>query len=245
MGAFYLALRQTFVSSFLSYNVAKSSHCSLFLFASTITIALDTIASFMQTMGTNRIEAFSDGVIAIILTVMVLELKVPSSATLPAMKASVPTLLSYALSFLIIAIMWVNHHHMMHVAKHPTAALLWANNNLLFWMSLIPFVTAFMGQTRGAPLAVAAYGLVLTMAALGFTLLRLAIVRGYRGHVSVYVREQNRRSLRKNLWSNLLYAASVPLAFVHISLSFFIFLLIPAIYFLPEREIEKLAADLR
>ena len=107
-------------------------------------------------MGTNRIEAFSDGVIAIILTVMVLELKIPASATLPALKAVLPTLLSYALSFLIIAIMWVNHHHMMHLAKHPTAVLLWANNNLLFWMSLIPFVTAFMGQTHGTPLAVAA-----------------------------------------------------------------------------------------
>ena len=199
----------------------------------------------MQTMGTNRIEAFSDGVIAIILTVMVLELKIPASATLPALKAVLPTLLSYALSFLIIAIMWVNHHHMMHLAKHPTAVLLWANNNLLFWMSLIPFVTAFMGQTHGTPLAVAAYGLVLTLATVAFTLLRIAISHGHRGHITAHVQEQNRRSLRKNIWSNLLYAASVPLAFVHISLSFFIFLLIPAIYFLPERTIEELAAEMR
>ncbi len=198
----------------------------------------------MQTMGTNRIEAFSDGVIAIILTVMVLELKVPTSASLPAIKAAVPTLLSYALSFLIVAIMWVNHHHLLHLAKHASASLLWANNNLLFWMSLIPFVTAFMGQTHGAPLAVAAYGVVLTMAAVAFTLLRLAIHRDHRGHASAHIQEQNRRSLRKNIWSNVLYAASVPLAFVHISLSFFIFLLIPAIYFLPERKIEELIAEL-
>jgi uncharacterized membrane protein len=197
----------------------------------------------MQTMGTNRIEAFSDGVIAIILTVMVLELKIPSSATLPAMKAVVPSLVSYGLSFLIIAIMWVNHHHVMHLAKHASASLLWANNNLLFWMSLIPFVTAFMGQTHWAPLAVAAYGLVLTFAAVGFTLLRLVITRDHRGHASVH--EQNRRALRKSLWANVLYASSVPLAFVHISLSFFIFLLIPAIYFLPERKIEELAAELK
>ncbi len=196
----------------------------------------------MQTMGTNRIEAFSDGVIAIILTVMVLELKMPMSASLPAIKAAVPTLLSYALSFLIVAIMWVNHHHMMHLAKHSSASLLWANNNLLFWMSLIPFVTAFLGQTHGAPLAVAAYGLVLTLAAVAFTLLRLAITRDPHGHVSA--REQNRRALHKSMWASVLYASSVPLAFVHISLSFFIFLLIPAMYFLPERKIEELIAEL-
>lgn len=173
---------------------------------------------------------------------MVLELKVPSSATIPAMKAVIPSLLSYGLSFLIIAIMWVNHHHMMHLAKHASARLLWTNNNLLFWMSLIPFVTAFMGQTRGAPFAVAAYGMVLTMASVAFTLLRLAMTRDPRGHAT---NKQNRRAMLKSMWSNVLYAASVPLAFVHISLSFFIFLLIPAIYFLPERKIEELAAELR
>ena len=198
----------------------------------------------MEIMGTNRIEAFSDGVIAIILTVMVLELKIPATATVAALRAVLPTLLSYTLSFLIIAIMWVNHHHLMHLAKHPTPGLLWANNNLLFWMSLIPFVTAFMGQTHGAPLAVAAYGFVLTFAAVGFTLVRLAIVGGHLGHASEQVQRQDRHALRKSMWSNVLYAASVPLAFVHISLSFFIFLLIPALYFLPERKIEEIAAEL-
>jgi len=197
----------------------------------------------MQTMGTNRIEAFSDGVIAIILTVMVLELKVPTGTTLSAVKAVIPTLLSYTLSFLIIAIMWVNHHHMMHLAKRADAAILWANNNLLFWMSLIPFVTAYLGQTHGAPLAVATYGLDLTFCSVGFTLLRYLVTADTHGHPGAH--EQNRRALRKSSWSCLLYASSVPLAFVHISLSLFIFLLIPAIYFLPERKIEELAAELR
>jgi uncharacterized membrane protein len=196
----------------------------------------------MHIMGTNRIEAFSDGVIAIILTVMVLELKVPTRATLPALRAVVPTLLSYALSFLIVAIMWVNHHHMLHLAKHASAKLLWANNNLLFWMSLIPFVTAYLGQTRGAPMAVAAYGSILTFCAGGFTLLRYAVTADHTDHAAT--QEQNRRAMRKSTWSCLLYASSVPLAFVHISLSFFIFLLIPAIYFLPERKIEELIAEL-
>ena len=193
-------------------------------------------------MGTNRIEAFSDGVIAIILTVMVLELKVPSSATIPALRAAIPSLLSYALSFLIVAIMWVNHHHLMHLTKHATASLLWANNNLLFWMSLIPFVTAYLGQTHGAPLAVATYGAVLTLAGVGFTLLRHAITVGH--HSSANIAEQNRWALRKSMFSSLLYAASVPLAFVSVRVSFFIFLLIPAAYFLPERKIEELLAEL-
>ena len=199
----------------------------------------------MEAMGTNRIEAFSDGVIAIILTVMVLELKIPTTASFAALRAVLPTLLSYALSFVIVAIMWVNHHHLMHLAKHPTASVLWANNNLLFWMSLIPFVTAFLGQTHGAALAVAAYGMVLTMAAIGFTLLRLAIVQRQLHNASEHAREHDRRALRKNLWSNVLYGSSVPLAFVHPYISFFIFLLIPAMYFLPERKIEELAAELR
>ena len=195
----------------------------------------------MQTIGTNRIEAFSDGVIAIILTVMVLELKVPTAATIPALKAVVPTLLSYALSFLIVAIMWVNHHHMMHLAKHAGARLLWANNNLLFWMSLIPFVTAFLGQSRGAPLAVAAYGVVLTFSAVGFTVLRLAIVHHHPPHASAI--DHHRRVMLKNMWANMLYASSIPMAFLHTYVSYFIFLLIPAMYFLPERKIEELAAD--
>ena len=194
-------------------------------------------------MGTNRIEAFSDGVIAIILTVMVLELKVPSVATVLALKATVPAMLSYALSFVIIAIMWVNHHHLMHLAKHATAGLLWANNNLLFWMSLIPFVTAYMGQTHGAPLAVATYGAVLSLAAACFTLLRYVVTLGHRGNAKLG--EQNRRALRKSLLANLLYASSVPLAFVSVNLSFFIFLLIPAMYFLPERKVAELTAELR
>jgi len=193
-------------------------------------------------MGTNRIEAFSDGVIAIILTVMVLELKVPTSASIGALKSMMPSLLSYALSFLLVAIMWVNHHHLMHLAKHATAGLLWSNNNLLFWMSLIPFVTAYMGQTHGAPLAVATYGAVLTLAAIGFTLLRYVVTLDNRGHAKV--QEQNRWALRKSVYSNVLYASSVPLAFYSVRVSLCIFLLVPAMYFLPERKIEELIAEL-
>jgi uncharacterized membrane protein len=184
-------------------------------------------------MGTNRIEAFSDGVIAIILTVMVLELKTPANATVPALKAVAPSFLSYVLSFVIVAIMWVNHHHLMHLTKHATVGLLWSNNFLLFWMSLIPFVTAYMGQTHGAALAVATYGAVLTLAAFGFTVLRYVATRDFHGPANLV--QQNERALRKSILSNLLYASSVPLAFISVDLSFLIFLLIPTMYFLPDR----------
>jgi uncharacterized membrane protein len=106
-------------------------------------------------MNTNRIEAFSDGVIAVIITIMVLELKVPRDTTLTSLRSIVPQFLAYLLSFLVVAIMWVNHHHLLHAARHADARLLWSNNNLLFWMSLVPFVTAYMGNNHRDPRAVA------------------------------------------------------------------------------------------
>src|SRR5580700_7421185 len=109
-------------------------------------------------MTTSRLEAFSDGVIAIIVTIMVLELRAPSQPKLAALWKVAPVFASYALSFLVVAIMWVNHHHLIHAAKHADAPLLWVNNVLLFWMSLIPFVTRYLGANPRAPFAVALYG---------------------------------------------------------------------------------------
>jgi uncharacterized membrane protein len=109
-------------------------------------------------MGTNRLEAFSDGVIAVIITIMVLQLKVPRDTTLSSLRSLAPQFLSYLLSFLVVAIMWVNHHHLLHSTRHPDARLLWSNNVLLFWMSLVPFVTAYMGNNPRDPRAVALYG---------------------------------------------------------------------------------------
>ena len=108
----------------------------------------------MNGMGTNRLEAFSDGVIAVIITIMVLELKVPRDTTLVSLRGVLPQFLSYLLSFLVVAIMWVNHHHMLHSARRADARLLWSNNLLLFWMSLVPFVTAYMGDHHRDPRAV-------------------------------------------------------------------------------------------
>ena len=188
-------------------------------------------------MGTNRLEAFSDGVIAVIITIMVLELKVPADSSFAAMRGLAPQFLSYLLSFLVVAIMWVNHHHMIHSAKRADAKLLWSNNLLLFWMSLVPFVTAFMGNRSHDPRAVALYGVVLTLCSLSFVLLRSAIIVH---HIENPDMVQYHRSIQaKNLFSLLLYLSAVPLAFVNVWISFAIFVFVALSYFLPERKLES------
>src|SRR5947208_8535209 len=133
-------------------------------------------------MSTSRLEAFSDGVIAIIVTIMVLQLTHPAEPTLASLLKQAPIFLSYALSFLVVAIMWVNHHHLIHAVRQVTARLLWSNLNLLFWMSLVPFVTDFLGKNYREPMAVALYGLDLTMCSSAFYLLRIELVRQHSGN---------------------------------------------------------------
>jgi len=186
-------------------------------------------------MTTNRLEAFSDGVIAIIITIMVLELRAPAQPTLAALMKVSPLFLSYALSFLVAAIMWVNHHHLIHAVHAVTARLLWANLYLLFWISLVPFVTYFMGKNYREPMAVALYGLDLSLCASGFYFLRTELIR-QSGQDAAMV-EYHERIQRKNALSGALYLLSVPLAYVSIYGSFFIFILIPATYFVPERKL--------
>jgi uncharacterized membrane protein len=188
-------------------------------------------------MGTGRVQAFSDGVIAIIITIMVLELQVPREATLAAFVKLAPVLLSYLLSFVVVAIMWVNHHHLLYRAKRADAGLLWSNNVLLFWMSLIPFVTRYIGLNPKVPFAVALYGAVLTLCAVAFTWLRHAVNLhlGRDSEAAAY----HRGKLLKSIYSTALYAASVPLAYVSIHLAYAIFILIPILYFLPERKLAE------
>jgi uncharacterized membrane protein len=187
----------------------------------------------MSEMTTNRLEAFSDGVIAIIITIMVLELRAPAQPTLAALAKVAPVFLSYGLSFLVAAIMWVNHHHLIHAVRSVTTRLLWSNLYLLFWMSLVPFVTDYMGKNYREPMAVALYGLDLCLCATGFYLLRTELIRQSR-HDSGML-EYHEGIQRKNALSGALYLLSVPLAYVSIYASFFIFALIPAMYFLPEK----------
>jgi len=186
-------------------------------------------------MTTGRLEAFSDGVIAIIVTIMVLELRAPSQPTFAALAKVAPVFLSYGLSFLVVAIMWVNHHHLIHAVRQVTARLLWSNLNLLFWMSLVPFVTDFLGKNYREPMAVALYGLDLALCGSAFYVLRLELVDQDRhdGNLADY----HARIQRKNLFSCCLYLFSAPLAYLSIYASFFIFALIPATYFLPEKKL--------
>ncbi|MFZ3342893.1 MAG: TMEM175 family protein [Terriglobales bacterium] len=188
-------------------------------------------------MGTNRLEAFSDGVIAVIITIMVLELKVPRDTTLSSLRGIAPQFLSYLLSFLVVAIMWVNHHHMLHSARRADARLLWSNNALLFWMSLVPFVTAYMGNNPRDPRAVALYGVVLSLCSVSFALLRWAIIQHNRDNPEMA--RYHRHIAFKNIYSLILYVVSVPLAFVDVRLSFFIFVFVALSYFLPERKLAE------
>src|ERR1700727_2625079 len=191
----------------------------------------------MHEMTTNRLEAFSDGVIAIIITIMVLELRAPPQPTLEALLKVAPVFLSYGLSFLVAAIMWVNHHHLIHAVRSVTPRLLWSNLYLLFWMSLVPFVTDFMGKNYREPMAVALYGVDLVFCATGFYLLRKELIR-QSGHDFEMV-EYHQGIQRKNFISAALYLASIPLAYVSVYASFFIFALIPATYFLPEKKLAE------
>ena len=188
-------------------------------------------------MPTNRLEAFSDGVIAVIITIMVLELKVPRDTTLASLLSILPQFLAYLLSFVVVAIMWVNHHHMLHAARRADARLLWSNNNLLFWMSLVPFTTAYMGNNHRDPRAVALYGAVLFSCGSAFSILRAAIASHHRDNADLV--DYHRHTQSKNIFSIALYAASVPLAFVNVWISFAIFAFVAISYFLPERKLAE------
>jgi uncharacterized membrane protein len=186
-------------------------------------------------MTTSRLEAFSDGVIAIIVTIMVLELRAPAQPTLAALGKVAPVFISYGLSFLVVAIMWINHHHLIYAVRRVTPRLLWTNVYLLFWMSLVPFVTDYMGKNHREPLAVALYGLDLGLCATAYYLLRIILLEQERDDPARA--EHHRAVQRKNTLAGSLYFLSVPLAYVSIFASYFIFALIPAMYFLPEAKL--------
>ena len=187
-------------------------------------------------MGKNRLEAFSDGVLAIIITIMVLELKVPHDATLAALVALWPVFLSYALSFVYIGIYWNNHHHLMHAAHQVNGRILWANLNLLFWLSLIPFATGWMGENHFAALPVALYGVSLLMPALAWPLLQREIV-ALHGRNSLLAAALGRDF--KGKLSIVLYLAGIGLAFVERWLACVVYLAVALIWFVPDSRIES------
>jgi uncharacterized membrane protein len=187
-------------------------------------------------MGLGRVEAFSDGVIAVILTIMVLELKAPENGDLSALLKLKLPLLNYLLSFVVIGIFWVNHRTILSLVRHVEPAILWWNNALLFWMSLVPFATAYMGQSNASPLSVAVYGGLLAITSSTFGLLRFAIAKQHKADPKLSRRHKQLHF--KDAFGVVLYALSVALAFVSVRASFVIFILIPVLYFLPEKVTE-------
>jgi uncharacterized membrane protein len=191
-------------------------------------------------MSKGRMEAFSDGVIAIIITIMVLELRSPHAADPSALQPLIPAFLSYVLSFAILGIYWNNHHHLMQACRGVDGKVLWANTHLLFWLSLIPFATGWMGETRFASWPVAAYGMVQLLAACAYFILTLALV-AHHGRESALARAVGRD--RKGLLSIALWAVAVPAAFLEPRLSCGIYVLVALIWLIPDRRIERTMSD--
>jgi len=187
-------------------------------------------------MDTRRLEAFSDGVIAILITIMVLELKVPHMAGLEALRPLLPVLLTYVLSFIYLGIYWNNHHHLMHATRQVSGGILWANLHLLFWLSLIPFVTGWMGQNHFEPGPTACYGFVLLMAGLAYTLLQRAIV-ARNGRDSVLARAIG-GDLKGNL-SLVGYVAAIALAYFNVWLATSLYVAVALMWLVPDRRIER------
>ena len=187
-------------------------------------------------MRTGRLEAFSDGVIAILITIMVLELKVPHGTDLAALRPLIPVFFSYVLSFIYLGIYWNNHHHLLQAAEHVNGSVLWANLHLLFWLSLIPFGTAWMGENHFAPWTVAFYGVVLLFAAIAYFILArlfvlshgkesplaIAVGRDFKGKVSV-----------------LIYFVAILLAFINAGIACWLYVLVAVIWLIPDRRIER------
>ena len=187
-------------------------------------------------MTKNRLEAFSDGVLAIVITIMVLELEVPHGADPRALVPLWPVFLSYVLSFLYLAIYWNNHHHMLHTVTRVSGSILWANLHLLFWLSLVPFTTGWMGENQFAPAPTALYGVVLLMAAIAYWLLQQAIIAA-QGEGSLLAAAVGRD--RKGKVSPLLYLVAILLAFPAPWAAGAIYVLVALIWLVPDRRIES------
>ena len=191
-------------------------------------------------MTKGRLEAFSDGVIAVIITIMVLELKVPQGAEAAALAPLAATFLTYVLSFVFTAIYWNNHHHLLHAVHHVTGGTLWANMHLLFWLSLVPFVTGWMDENHFAPVTVAAYGIVLLCAGIAYFILTRVLLATH-GQDSLLAKALG--SDFKGKVSVVLYLAAVVLAFVQPWISLAIYVLVALMWLVPDRRFERLLAE--
>lgn len=187
-------------------------------------------------MNKTRLEAFSDGVIAIIITIMVLELKIPHGSDWQSLRNLAPKFFSYILSFINIAIYWNNHHHLLHTVKHVTGSILWANIHLLFWLSLVPFATAWAGENHFAELPVAIYSIIMLMASIAYFILSKTIIKvhGKDSMLSTAVGKDLKGKI-----SIFVYSVAVPLAFYHKEFSVFLIVAIAFLWLIPDRRIEN------
>lgn len=187
-------------------------------------------------MNKGRLEAFSDGVLAIIITIMVLSMKTPEDVTLSALYPVIPVFMSYLLSYIYIGIYWINHHHIMQVTERIDGKILWANLHLLFWLSLIPFSTSWVGQNHLSALPVAVYGFVLFMSAIAFRLLETALIKC---HDSDFPLRSLHSGGKKEKWSIIIYFISIPMAFVSVWGSIVAYFGLACWWLIPSKELEK------
>lgn len=193
-------------------------------------------------MNKNRLEAFSDGVFAVIITIMVLEMKAPHGASLSALGPLLPVFLSYVLSFVYLGIYWNNHHHMLHACTQISGNVLWANLHLLFWLSLVPFVTGWMGENAFAPIPTAVYGVALLMAAIAYWILQQTILRA-EGPASL-LRAAVGNDLKGKL-SPLLYIIAIPMALLHEAIAGVLYVVVALMWLIPDRRIERVLSPPR
>jgi uncharacterized membrane protein len=191
-------------------------------------------------MGKGRLEAFSDGVIAIIITIMVLELKVPHGASVDVLIPLIPVLGSYVLSFIYVGIYWNNHHHLMHIVQKVSGGVLWANLHLLFWLSLIPFVTGWMGENHFTTLPVAAYGVVLLLCAVAYSILARALVWHHRENAELALAIGDDK---KGKWSIALYVLGIGLSLVRPWLGVLVYFTVAVMWLIPDQRIERRVHD--
>ena len=192
-------------------------------------------------MRKTRLEAFSDGVIAIIITIMVLELRVPEGANWQALQPLVPVFFSYTLSFIFIGIYWGNHHHLLSVVKKVSAGIMWSNLNLLFWLSLIPFATGWMGENDFQPFPVAVYAVLLNICGLSYTILQRIIENCHKDDIRL--KEIMARQKRKGIASVIAYASAIPLAYINTIFSGIIFIGVAVMWLVPDKKIEQIVNE--